>query len=68
MTRLTVNGKTQLVAARSLDQLLECLGYCGDRRGIAVALNGRVVPRGLWLEQPVESGDDIEIVGAVQGG
>ena len=36
-------------------------------RGIAVARNGEVVPRGSW-DEVILAGDEIEIVKAVQGG
>jgi sulfur carrier protein len=36
--------------------------------GVAVAVNGVVVPRGQWTSRAVEPGDRIEIVTAVQGG
>ena len=37
-------------------------------RGIAVAVDGAVVPRGLWGGHTVTSGAVVEIVTAVQGG
>lgn len=37
-------------------------------RGLAVALNGSVVPRALWHETQLQSGDSVEIVQARQGG
>ncbi|GAB3913035.1 hypothetical protein GCM10011575_21420 [Microlunatus endophyticus] len=36
--------------------------------GIAVAVNGIVVPRGQWPRTDLHAGDRIEIVKAVQGG
>ena len=39
-----------------------------DRRGIAVALNGSVIPRAAWGETALRPGDSIEIVRAMQGG
>jgi sulfur carrier protein len=36
--------------------------------GVAVAVNGSVVPRTQWLQRPIEPGDRIEVVTAVQGG
>jgi sulfur carrier protein len=38
------------------------------QRGIAVALNGAVVPRGAWPATPLRAGDCVEIVRARQGG
>ena len=36
--------------------------------GIAVALNGEVVPRGSWPDVRVADGDRVEVVTAMQGG
>lgn len=36
--------------------------------GIAVARRGELVPRAAWAATPVEDGDDIEVLTAVQGG
>lgn len=37
------------------------------RRGIAVALNGEVVPRAEW-DRPLADGDTVEVLTATQGG
>jgi sulfur carrier protein len=37
------------------------------RRGIAVALNGEVVPRAEW-DRPLADGDAVEVLTATQGG
>lgn len=37
-------------------------------RGIAVALNGRVVPASAWNDTVVEPGAVVDVLGAVQGG
>jgi len=39
-----------------------------SQRGIAVALNGAIVPRAAWPQTPLRPGDSIEIVRALQGG
>ncbi|MGH3255178.1 MAG: sulfur carrier protein ThiS [Streptosporangiaceae bacterium] len=36
--------------------------------GIAVAVNGDVIPRGSWIATPLGAGDQVEVVTAVQGG
>jgi len=36
--------------------------------GIAVALNGSVVPRAEWATTPLSDGDRVEVLTAVQGG
>ena len=65
---IEVNGQAQAVAAASVRELLAELGHDPDTPGVAVARNDEVVRRGAWAETPVEAGDRIEIVGAVQGG
>ncbi|HEY0869879.1 MAG TPA: sulfur carrier protein ThiS [Acidothermaceae bacterium] len=37
-------------------------------RGVAVAVNGSVVPRGLWPSTVLADSDDVEVLTAVQGG
>jgi sulfur carrier protein len=37
-------------------------------RGCAVAVNDAVVPRSRWALQPIEPGDRVEVLTAVQGG
>jgi sulfur carrier protein len=37
-------------------------------RGIAVALNGEVVPRSAWDATGLEAGDRVEVLTAAQGG
>ena len=39
-----------------------------EPRGYAIALNGAVVRRDAWARTPINEGDRIEIVRAVQGG
>ena len=40
----------------------------GPRRGIAVAVDGEVVPRAAWEHTELRSGARLELVQAVQGG
>jgi sulfur carrier protein len=47
---------------------IERLGAGGERRGVAVAVDGEVVPRSAWAETPLSDGQKVEIVGAIQGG
>jgi sulfur carrier protein len=39
-----------------------------ERRGIAVALEGEVVPRGRWAETALAEGHHVEVLEARQGG
>jgi sulfur carrier protein len=70
MTQATirVNGESEPLGAATLDALLAEKTADTGRRGIAVALNGAVVPRAAWRDTPLRSGDSVEIVRARQGG
>ena len=37
-------------------------------RGVAVAIDAEVVPRGEWGDRTIEDGANVEVVTAVQGG
>jgi sulfur carrier protein len=37
-------------------------------RGVAVAVNGEVVPRTAWAQTPLRAGDRVEVLTATQGG
>ena len=65
---IVVNGEPRQIAAANVRALLGALGYDARGRGLAVARNDEIVPRGEWETTPVAPGDRIEIVGAVQGG
>lgn len=48
--------------------LLADLGVDADARGVAVAVDGEVVPQGEWPTFTVADGSKVEAVTAVQGG
>ena len=39
-----------------------------DRRRVAVARNGEVVPRSTWAGTELQGGDAVEVLSAVAGG
>ena len=43
-------------------------GATADDRGLAVAVDGEVVPRGEWAGSPLAAGQAVEVVRAIQGG
>jgi len=43
-------------------------GVEGDARGVAVAVDGEVVPRGEWQTTSLAQGARVEVLQAVQGG
>lgn len=65
--QIVVNGDERSVPeGLTLAGLLESLGI--DRRMVAVAHNGDVVPRATYDEITVHEGDAVEIVRMVGGG
>ncbi len=67
--RVRVNGVERDVAADgTVADLVAELGVPAEGRGVAVALDGEVVPRGAWGRTAVPDGARVEIVTAVQGG
>jgi sulfur carrier protein len=65
---IRVNGENEPLAFATLDALLAEKSVDTMQRGIAVALNGSVVPRAAWPDTALKPGDSIEIVRARQGG
>ncbi len=63
---ITLNNQIQDVTSQTLMQLIEELNI--ETKGVAVALNNRVVTRSLWGETLLSEGDKIVIVSAVFGG
>jgi sulfur carrier protein len=53
---------------RTVGELLRELGVEAAARGVAVAVDGEVVPRGEWASRAVPEGARVEAVTAVQGG
>jgi sulfur carrier protein len=63
-----VNGRAHPFRPGTVTDVLERQGIDSSSHGIAVAINGEVVSRSEWARHEVRSGDEIEVVGAVQGG
>jgi sulfur carrier protein len=66
--RIRINGHDEPLAVATLAALLEEKAVDVAQRGIAVALNGAVIPRAEWPATKLNPGDSIEIVRARQGG
>lgn len=65
---ITVNNKPRTFAGESL-QLMELLQACEmPQKGIAVAINNKVVRKGDWSSTEVKDGDSIMVIQAVCGG
>jgi sulfur carrier protein len=65
---ILVNGEAEPLAAATLAALLAEKAVDTEQKGIAVALNGAVVPRAAWPETVLKPRDNVEIVRARQGG
>lgn len=65
---LTLNGEAhELAPGSSIPDVLGILGF-EDGRGVAVAVDGEVVPRSRWDEVTLADGMRVEVLRAVQGG
>jgi sulfur carrier protein len=67
-TDIRVNGQNEPLGVATLAALLEEKAVDTSQRGIAVALNGAIVPRAAWPQTALHAGDSIEIVRVLQGG
>ncbi|MGN6586595.1 MAG: sulfur carrier protein ThiS [Solirubrobacterales bacterium] len=67
--RIELNGRPQeLPEGATLDAAVRATGADGDARGLAVALDGEVVPRSEWELTPLHEGQAVEVLAAIQGG
>lgn len=68
--RVTVNGQPQQIPQESptVAELLDFLGMDVEGKGIAVAVNWSVVPRGEWTSLRIQEKDELEVITARQGG
>ena len=65
---IVVNGETAPLTAANVVELLQDAGVDPQARGVAVAVNGTVVPRRDWAQRRLAGGDQIEIVKPFAGG
>lgn len=66
---VALNGRpTELPEHSTLADAVAAAGAEADTRGVAVAVEGEVVPRARWAERHLAEGEDVEVVRAVQGG
>ncbi len=64
-----VNGDPrELAAGTTVAALVASTPGVPPGRGVAVALDGEVVPRGRWDRTALSDGARVEVVVAVQGG
>jgi thiazole synthase len=67
--RIELNGEPrELAAPATLADAVRASGAGAGPRGVAVALDGEVVPRGEWEGTPLCEGQSVEVLAAIQGG
>ncbi len=65
---IQVNGEARQLATGTLAGVLEAEAVNPKARGLAVAVNGQVVPRHAWGATQLAPGDEVEIVKLFAGG
>ncbi len=65
---VSVNGEPKPLMGTTLMELLEENGVDSSKSGVAVALNGEIVPRADWAQTSMKPNDKVEIVHIVRGG
>ncbi|MDQ3305989.1 MAG: sulfur carrier protein ThiS [Actinomycetota bacterium] len=67
VANVVVNGEERTLASGTT--VAELIGELGvGPKGVAVAVNGEVVARGVWTERTLDDSDRVEVLGAMQGG
>jgi sulfur carrier protein len=66
---VVINGeRRELPAGTTVSALLDALDVPGGVRGVAVAVDAEVVPRGEWETTELDDGARVEVLHAIQGG
>ena len=66
---IVLNGeRTEVAAGATVTAMLARLGLSADTRGVAVAVDGEVVPRGAWETFALAEDARVEVLSAMQGG
>jgi sulfur carrier protein len=68
---VVINGQDrELPAGATVREAVELVAgdTAPDGRGLAVAIDGEVVPRGRWEQATLQPGARVEILAAIQGG
>jgi sulfur carrier protein len=66
---VTINGdRRELPAGATVASVVASLPGAPEGRGVAVAVEGEVVPRAQWPKVELREGAKVEVVVAVQGG
>jgi sulfur carrier protein len=67
--RVVLNGaETELADGATVQAVVSELDLPAAARGVAVAVDAEVVPRGQWPDHELHDGARVEILRAIQGG
>jgi sulfur carrier protein len=67
--KIILNGNSSDVrGGESVLAAVEQLGLPADARGVAVAVDGQVIPRAQWEVVRLSEGARVEVLSAMQGG
>jgi sulfur carrier protein len=67
--KVLLNGsETELADGATVASALDSLDLPGSGRGVAVAVDTEVVPRGQWPAHELHDGARVEVLRAIQGG
>jgi sulfur carrier protein len=67
--RVVLNGEPRdLRDGATVADAVDASGAPESRAGVAVAVDGEVVPRSRWPEDALAEGQRVEVLKAVQGG
>ena len=67
--RVVLNGEPrELPEGARVEAAVSATGAAASGRGVAVAVDGEVLPRGRWDAVELREGQRVEVVQAVQGG
>jgi sulfur carrier protein len=61
-------GESELRAGDTVADALARMGLTPDAKGVAVAVEGSVVPRGEWQDFALAEDTRVEVLTAMQGG
>lgn len=66
---VVLNGKrVEIEAPATVAAAVARAGIAGGSRGIAVAVDGEVIPRSVWDQTELSDGQCVEVLEAIQGG
>ena len=67
--KVLVNGAaTELADGATVQAAVDALELPASGRGVAIAVDAEVVPRGQWGAHELQEGARVEILRAIQGG